>query len=319
MDRPRKLFQNLNASGQLNDRTIVVASADGSVARVTDDINGDGVIDETVVQQTTADGTRRVSSMDGAVALAGTREFGTSGGKYVTTSANGLTTTVRFDANGDGPAETQTEDVTVLNADGSKVQTVTNADLAGGDPAAENPSYTVTVLDRAVITTSANGRVVTAQWDLTGSGVFTASREDATTFGADGSTTQTTSYFSGSTLTSQFEVTTSGDGQTETTRWNTDGLGTFDEVSTKVISKNANGTTTETVTNTTFGGAPLSQTVTTSSADGRTVTVQEDPDGIGGFDKTTTTETLTLADGSTIVTVSEVGWGRNRSAGADRQ
>ena len=300
-----KTVENNKAGGALNDKEVTTVSADGTLARSTQDINGDGAVDETIVERRLSDGTVLTSHMDGAISLAADREFGTSRGTYVTESGNGLVRTTRYDSNGNGLAESEVTETTVMNADGSRVQTITRSNLSGGDPASTNPIYTTALKDRTVITTSANGQSVTTDWDLTGSGTFGAQRTENTTFNADGSTTRNTKYFEAGILKSHHEVVLTGDGLSETTSWNSDGAGTFDEVSAKVFVQNADGSSTSTVTNTTFGGALLSKLETTTSADGRTVALKEDPNGAGTFTKTKVTVTEHLADGATIVVVTD--------------
>lgn len=301
-----RTVENHLADASLNDRTVSTISADGTNVRTTRDIDGDGSVDETVAKVHLADGSVLTSYMDGAVVSASGREYGADGGKYVVESADGLIRTTRFDADGDGLAESQLVESSVINTDGVRVQTISRSILSGGTATDADPSYTETLVERAIITTSANGHGVAADWDLAGAGTPASRRTDVTSFNADGSTTRTTTHLEGATVVSLFEVTASADGLTQTRQWDTNGDGNFDEVSVSSTEKNTDGSTTETVTNTTFGGTPLSQTVTTTSADGRTVTVQEDPDGVGGFDRTQVTETIKLADGATIVTVSNL-------------
>ena len=300
-----RVVENRKGDGSLNDRTVSSVSADGTMVRTTTDIDGDGTVDQTVVKVSRADGSVLTSYMDGTVTSASGREYGTAGGKYVLESANGLVRTTQFDADGNGLAERETVESSVIGTDGARVKTISRYDLSGGNAADANPSYARSLVEQAVITTSPNGRTITSEWDRDGDGVAETSRTDETTFNSDGSTTRTTTHFSGATMLSQFAVTRSADGLTETRDWDTNGDGNVDEVSIRTIVRNADGSTTETETNTTFGGAPLSQTIITTSADGRTITLQEDPDGAGGPDRTKTTETITLADGTTVVTVSK--------------
>ncbi|KQT48569.1 hypothetical protein ASG47_09540 [Devosia sp. Leaf420] len=300
-----RTVENRNAAGVLLDRTVSAVSADGTHIRTATDIDGNGAIDETILKVHLPNGSVQTSYMDGAVSSVSGREYGSAGGKYVLESGNGLVRTTRFDANGDGLAESEVVESVVLGTDGTSVKTITRSNLSGGNASDANPSYTAALVERAVITTSANGRNITSAWDTDGNGVNEASRTDVTTFNADGSSTRTTTHLTGTTVTSRFAVTTSADGLSETQEWDTNGDGNFDEVSVRLLEKNTNGAVSETVTNTTFGGAALSQTVTTTSADGRTITVKEDADGMGGFDRSKTTKTVTLSDGSTVVTVSK--------------
>lgn len=306
-----KTVSNYKAGSVLNDRTVVTVSADGTTRRETRDIDGNGVVDETTTETHALDGIVRRAFMDGTVSTSAGREFGAGGGKYITTSANALSQTIRYDASGDGLAESETTDVTVLNTNGTKVRTVTNSTLTGGNAASSDPAYTATLRDKAVITTSANGRIVNTQWDMSGTGSFSTSREDTTVIGTDGATTQSLSYRVGATLDTRYQKVSSLDGLAATERWDNDGNGTYDEVANTVIVKNADGSTTRTVTNT-ASAEQLSNYVITTSADGRTVTSVEtvhiDDESTGPIDndraliQQKSKVTITLADGSTRVT-----------------
>ncbi|MGJ8531684.1 MAG: LysM peptidoglycan-binding domain-containing protein [Alphaproteobacteria bacterium] len=292
----------LKADGSLQDETISITSADGTNVRTTIDIDGDGIIDQTFVTTTHADGTTTSSSMNGTVQLASGREFGAEGGRYVSTSADGLVATTQYDADGDGLAETQTIVATVLNADGSSTRTTTRADLTGGDAGSAAPVYSETLTDITIVTTSADDRTVTTAWDVDGNGVAETSSTMQSTLNTDGTTTDTTEYFEGTTLTSHFVTSTSADGQTVTTERDIDGSGTIDEVSTKTFSYESDGTVVELVTNTDLSGTLVSKKETTTSVDGQTVTVQCDPEGTGAYTESLTTRTILRADGSSIVT-----------------
>lgn len=298
-----RVVSTFEADASLHDRVTYVTSADNRTSTTTKDINGDGTVDQTVIKTILADGSVLTSSMDGAVQSASGRLYGSVRGSYETISADGLSRTVRFDANGNGLAESQTTEVVTLNADGSRVLTVTNSTLSGGTASSAAPVYTATLKERAVTTTSADGLSITTQYDLTGSGSFGSSRSDVTVLNADGSRTETVSYFVGAVLKSRYAVTTSADGLTVTKQWDATGSGSFTETSTDVRVVNGDGSTTETVVNTGAGGVLLSKVVTTTSADGRATTIQKDLDGVGGFEETQTTTRRTLADGTTVVSV----------------
>jgi trimeric autotransporter adhesin len=296
---------DLNANGSLHARSVVFTSADQLKSKTTEDINGDGVIDRTTIRAVNAaDGSVTTSSMDGTVQLASGRNFGSVRGRYETASGDGLSKTVQYDNTGDGLAESQTTNVTVLNANGSKTETVTRSVLSGGNAASASPTYTATTKEKAVVTTSADGLQQTTQWDLTGSGAFGESRTETRVLNADGSTTETISFFAGTTLRSRVVVTTSADGLSTTTQRDPAGSGTFSEISASVIVKNANGSTTQTVTNTNASGTLTSKFVTTTSADGQSTTRQEDLNGSGSFSQSEVLASKTLADGSTVVTTS---------------
>lgn len=286
----------------LHDRATTTISADRLTSTVARDSNGDGSIDQTVVTIKAADGSLSSSAMDGNVLSASGRSYGSVHGRYEKVSADGLTHTTQYDANGNGLAELQSVVTRTLNADGSTVETVTNSTLTGGVASAANPIYTATLRDKVVVTTSADGLVETSLFDLTGVGSFQKSKTEIATLGPDGSSTQTVSYFEGATLKARYETVVSGDGLATTRRWDSTGSGSFDQQSVSVSSLLSDGTRVETVTNTGTGGTLLSKYVTTSSTDGRTVTTEKDTDGNGSFDESETSITMIRPDGSTVIT-----------------
>jgi hypothetical protein len=75
-----------------------------------------------------------------------------------TTSADGLSHTLRFDTNGDGVFDRVQTDVTVFSANGSRTETVSNVDASG------------VLLNRTLTTTSADRLVVDISRDPEGSG-----------------------------------------------------------------------------------------------------------------------------------------------------
>ncbi|MBB2688977.1 UNVERIFIED_ORG: Ca2+-binding RTX toxin-like protein [Rhizobium esperanzae] len=211
------------------------------------------------------------------------------------TSADRLTSLVTTDSDGDGDADQQKSDVTVLNADGSHVETV--SDYAGTSSAAANH------VDSRVTTTSANRRQITVQFDLDGDGTFDRLASDVTAFSADGSQAETVSDYAGNgtTLIDRTTITTSHSGYDKITTVDADGDGQVDTTTTDITALNSDGSTTETVT--IANGATLrSRLVTTEQADGKTKTIKTDANGDGGFD---TVESVTVsADGSTVDSVS---------------
>ena len=145
------------AAGALLDKTITTTNALGTSKTTTFDRDGNLTTDATVVQERMGDGTVATAYMEGAVSSAAGRQFGTVSGKYVSQTGNGLSTTTRYDSNGNGLAELETTDVTVLNANGGSIRTITRSGLTGGDAASANPTYTATLKDQAVVSSNASG------------------------------------------------------------------------------------------------------------------------------------------------------------------
>ncbi|BCG73341.1 hypothetical protein MesoLj113a_44990 [Mesorhizobium sp. 113-1-2] len=299
-----EVVSDLNADGTLHDKTTATTSANQMTVTTTRDINGDGTADQTVIRQVNVDGSVTISSMDGTVQSASGRAYGATNGRYETDSANGLSKAVQYDANGDGLAENQTTEVTVLNADGSKVETITDSTLAGGVASSAAPVYTATTKDREVITTSADGLTITEQFDLTGSGTFGETKVDQKVLNNDGSTTETVTETKAGVQTDRYLSTTSGNGLSSTRQWFFGAATTPSETETDVTVLNANGSTTETVTNNKSDGSLLSKTMRTTSANGLTVSIQRDTTGSGSFNQSQIDTAASLADGSVVATVS---------------
>lgn len=297
-----KTISNHNGDGSLRDQSIATTSADGLTSRTTIDLDGDGTVDQTIVAQTLANGSTTVSRMDGSVANASGREYGTTSGQYTTQNADGSVTTVHYDKNGDGLAESQTVTTLVLGADGSTVRTVERSVLSGGQSNSANPVYTPSLEDRTVVTTSADGRTVTTEWDLDGSGSIDQSRVETTVFATDGTKTTSVVNYEGASTKSSTITTVSADGQTVTTELDQDGSGSVDQISTTETVINADGTTTDIVTVTNAFGVLITKSETTTSIDGQTATIEDDPNGTGAFTRTITLETVTRADGSSVTT-----------------
>ncbi len=103
----------------------------------------------------------------------------------------------------------------------------------------------------------------------------------------------------------QTVTTTSANGLSATTQQDRTGAGTFDRDHSDVIAVNADGSRTETVTDTSANGTLLDQTVTTTSADGLSVTTESDYDRQRQFDQIRTDVTVLNADGSKTETVTD--------------
>ncbi|WFU10924.1 DUF4214 domain-containing protein [Rhizobium sp. CB3090] len=274
-------------TGLVANKTTTTTSADGKTVTVTYDIDGNGVVDQKSVTTKNADGsvTQTLSDLTSTGAVSHT--------KTITTSADGLNQTVSYDTDGNGVANKTVTDVTTLNTNGSKTTT--------------EKTYTVnssgTLVLSAVIQTdmSADGLTVTTKWDQTGSGTFTTSRTDVTVLNGDGSRTETVSYFTGTTLTSRYLTTTSANGLSVTTQSDLTGSGTYGQTATDVTLINADGTRTRTVSSSKADGSLISKFVTTTNADGEIVSTNAQRTGLATQTVSDTIEIL--ADGATRETV----------------
>src|SRR6185295_4058038 len=182
-----------------------------------------------------------------------------------TTSANGLNSSTQYDRTGSGTFDETRTDFSTINADGSKTETVTYA-TGGG-----------TLISRYVATTSADGLSITKQWDTTGSGSFDQTATDVTEINIDGSRTETviaTNAAGG--LISESIVTTSADGLSQTKQFSTTGEQLLNQAQSDVKQHNADGSAMETLSDLNADGSLKDRAVTTTSADGMTVTTSRD-------------------------------------------
>ncbi len=319
--------QSIGVLGSLKDQTVVSTTADGLSTTTKWNINGDTSFDaqKTDVKTLNADGstTRTVTDLagDGMVVKNKT---------VVNTSANGLTNTTRLYSGDSVSAYEKITDVTTVNVDGSRTETISISNDASG--------LNYVLKSKSAVTTSGNGLSVTTQVDVNGDGSYDATRFDVTVHNADGSTSRTVSDLSSNgSLVAQAVTTTSnhGDGSrtetikarmlnaaqtdfvalsssttitnasglTSTTSMDTDADGKTDRIRTVSKLNNADGSSQETTTNTTAAGGLVDRQVSAISADGRTQTISRDADGDGHVDQTVVN--VKGSDGSSVSTTSD--------------
>ena len=262
-----------NADGSLKRKTIATTGSDERDISLSRDIDGDGIVDQVVT-----------TSNNGLVTTES--DYNSNGTlkdkSVVTTSADGLSVTTQRDIDGSGTLDQTRTDVTVLNVNGSRTETISdfNAGLA--------------LVGKTVITTGADGLSTTTQSDVNGDGAVDSSRTDVTVLNADGSRTETVQGFNGAGQpTSSRSQTISANGLSSWTQWALVGGGQSNQLLTDVTVLNADGSRAETIT-----AAQQSRTVITTSADGRTTTVVSDTSGDGVVDQSQTTVSTANADGS---------------------
>ncbi|EEE35189.1 hemolysin-type calcium-binding protein [Rhodobacteraceae bacterium KLH11] len=220
-----------------------------------------------------------------------------------------------FDSNGDGVFDANDEawddfKVLVTNADGSlEAKTLaelgitsidltadaTNIELPDGSVITGKTTFTYadgstgTVADTTLVSDTASYRIEESE-AVDSEGVRTHIQ---TGYGADGAIS--------------FVITsvTTADGASITNSYDTNGDGVVDQLQTIVTVANPDGSNSETVTNVLGAdlatGILLSETKTTTSADGNTVTIERDSTGGGWYDQTEVRTTHT-DDSMTIVT-----------------
>src|SRR5581483_953972 len=160
-----------------------------------------------------------------------------------TTSDDGLTKTIALSVTGPTGVTTLNEiDATTLAADGSKTRTL-SVNNSGG-----------TLVGKRTDTTSDDGLTSTISLDTNGDGRTDIT--DATVIAADGSSTETVTVKNTATgaLISQDTVTTTADGHKVTTVSDSDGNGLVDR--TEVVTKNADGSVTDTISGSSVFNAP---------------------------------------------------------------
>lgn len=275
----------LKAGGALESKTVTTTSAGGRSATTTKDIDGDGVIDQKSVATVNADGS--VVTVFSDLAANGVSVVGRT---TVTESGNKLSSTTDYDSNGDGVLDKRIVRSTILGANGSIKEVVTGY----------NSSLAAT--EREIVSTSADGLFFEKSWDLTSGGDSWDKQETyVTTLNANGSKTLTITESEGDAVTSRSQTTTSANGLSINTKWDTDGDGTFDQTMTDATVLEGDGTTVRTMRNTKADGSLISETIRTSSSDGRTVSVTEERPDFGN--RTTVTSSRELSDGSKIETI----------------
>ena len=219
----------------------------------------------------------------------------------ITTSADGLSTTVLHDFNGDGVADQATTNVATINANGSETDVVT--DYTGGTNG--------TVRD---VTTTTSGIIVAGaglETTITrqSNGSVPIYQLETITPSANGTVTDTTENFAkaGGPLLLQTSVTTSANGLVRTVGTAVNGDTTNDFWTTDATVLNADGSQTSTVSTSNKSGL-ISETVTNTSGNGLSKTTEIDANGaVSGsspvFNSTTTDKTVLNSDGSRTETV----------------
>ncbi|WP_027573953.1 S-layer family protein [Bradyrhizobium sp. WSM1743] len=245
----------------------------------TRDADGDGSTDQIQTAVTAIDG----SQIDTITNLG--RLGAVEDQSITTTSADGLTRTTQWDFVGSGTVDRTRSDVIVKNLDGSVTETVTDTDASGA------------LYQKAILTTSADGRTKTVKKQTPGQSYFDYS--EVTTTAVDGSSKTVAEYVTTAGVVLDQAITTvSADGLSETVQQDSSGSGTYDYTAT--TNKNIDGST---VTNATYlnaSGQTIERVVTTVSPDGLVTTIDKDSTNAGWFDSINTI--VARPDGSTVST-----------------
>jgi Ca2+-binding RTX toxin-like protein len=171
----------LTANGQLRWKQVATTERDGRSGTVLTDLNGDGGYDELLSAAVAMNGdlinTQSLFSPDGTILISR---------KETTTSADGLRTSVKIDADGNGTFDTWERSSKVVKADGS----VTSTNIR------TNGDGTVRT-GKAVTTVSADGLVETTQLYLDADDLVDVTTIKKRTLNADGTMTEVVDQYSG--------------------------------------------------------------------------------------------------------------------------
>ena len=290
---------NFDVAGALTDRTVTVRNSTGKTTTISSDLDGNGTVDRTEARVTTGGTTVTVTDVapDGSVI-----------DKTVTiatvVTATGHTQVQRSDLDGDGTYEQTRKDATVVNADGSEVETIEQRSGDGGS--------TSTLLGRTTITTRADGQVTTTAVDSDGDGTTDLTRVAALSVDDSGSTvtTQTTKSASGAVI-GKIITEVGANGMTHRERIYSGASSTPDQTLRDQTVVSSNGSSTRTVRVTAGDDTTLlSQQITVWTADERSRTLRTDANGDGQWERNETitvdadgskTDTLDLYAGQTLV------------------
>jgi len=284
-----KTVSNFNADGSLKDRTITVTSADHLTVTTTVDQDGDGIIDQRQTYIQNADGS--TTTITQALSANGTVLKTTK----VASSADGLIKTTSLDREGNGTYDDIVTETTTIEADGSRTKSTV-------DRGSNN-----TVLSTVDTTTSADGRTITVSVDTDGNGPRETKTVTASSTAANGDVTLVSSVYNtnaSSILRSKSTTVTSANGLSKTVKSDVNGDNIIDFTDSDITVIAANGDRTQTVKQVSNNDTLLSKTVTTTSADGKSITIAEDANGDAKTDKLTVI--LVGTDGKTTNTVSNL-------------
>ena len=247
-------FDELDDSGELIRSVDTTMSADERTQTVMIDRDGDGLADRSIVTETDLD--RTVVTTYADLTSAGLIEANA----VRTVNANGMSTSVIFDIDGDSLSDIARETEIVFDTSGNTIKTFTETYGAG------------TLAYGKVTTTAADELSGTAEIDADGDGDTDGTTSWQTTLNDDGSReTITETYYSNGDLRSKVVEAVSADGRTTTKTRDYDGNGIADKVT--VIQLSADGEMTETITTYNEAGIENATFVTTTSADGLETTI----------------------------------------------
>lgn len=271
----------------------VAISADNLTQTRFIDLDGDAIWDNTF--------TSTVSRNQGGDTTVRETSFSRDGSKFAemetTTSADGLSRSIREDANGDGTFERSVSDITSISADGTKTTTVTGYSASGN------------LLSQTTEQRYVDGLTGSNTIDSNGDGhidqLITVTRA------ADGTITETNRILSADgSVASEAVKETSADGLVSTSKLDRYGRGRFDDITLSSLVRQADGGSTRTLEKRSENSTLVNRIVEYSNATGLSTSKSTDVDGNGSFDQVISANKTHNADGSeTLITENRSGDG----------
>ncbi|WP_458574635.1 beta strand repeat-containing protein [Rhizobium sp. PDO1-076] len=299
--------RTMAGDGTLLREDVTSQNGNGSLVIASSDLNGDGVVDLSTRSETTL-------NADGSTTVTVTQKSGSSVAsvKTSTQSANGLSSLVASDLDGDGDIDQTVQNTKQLLGNGGVVETQ------------QVRAQDLTLVSGQIVETSANGRLVTTTLDRNGDGNVDETRLREVL--ADGSVrTTTTGRNAAGAVTSTATETVSRNGLETVLSIDSNGDGTVDRTKSARTEILADGS--QRVTRTEYSGTStlVERSVTTTSGNGlRSNTVWSDATGattrsherltvLAQDGSKVTTETFRKADGSleSTQTLSQAGNGNS--------
>jgi Ca2+-binding RTX toxin-like protein len=279
---------NYNTSGlpRLINKVIATTSADGLSTTSATDVDGDGTVDLNLSDVTVKNGdgtaTHTLSSLSGSGVLYGQT--------VQTVSANGLSVNTQVDLDGVGGFDFSQNDVREVFGDLSTRHTITSFNANG------------TLHDQTITNATADRRSVTVTADVNGDGAI--DRTETIVKVLDGRITDTAiNKNKDGSIKDQVISHISANGLSQDIQFDRDGNGLIDQIKTDNKVYNADGSTTETITNLNSNGSLINKQIISLSGNGLIQTNQMDMNGDGIYDVTTVDTKVLNSNGSVTETI----------------
>lgn len=289
------VVRNGSETGSLRSSETTTISSDAvthvTTKIATQDLNGDGVTDQTVTETSTLVSGGGTDAMIITTNADGSRV----GSQHAVVSADGLVTTTEYDLNGDTLIDRRIVDGTVIDATGVRTSTVLQANADGS----------VYDLQKTVLGAD---KVSSELWiDLNQDGVLSAGelvRSVVVDAATQARTATTWDRNADGTFNAKSTEVTASNGLTTTQTVDSDGDGDTDRTVVDATVVNGDQSTTRTVTETAQDTSIVSKTITVSSWDGLMSTTTVDSGGDNAIETKVNELWEGAADGSRLHYVS---------------